>query len=40
MSQIVEEVTAADDRRQGNASLNDLLERTKDKCPENTQIPS
>ncbi|CAG2185017.1 unnamed protein product [Mytilus edulis] len=46
MSQIVEEVTAADERRQGNAhlsewiSLNDLMERTKDKCPENTQIPS
>ncbi|CAG2208657.1 unnamed protein product [Mytilus edulis] len=46
MSQIVEEVTAADERRQGNAhlsewiSLNDLMERTKDKCPENTQMPS
>lgn len=46
LSEIVEEVTAADERRQGTAhlsewlSLSDLIDRTKEKCPENTPIPS
>ena len=46
MAGIVEEVTAADDRRHGEAhlsefiSLNEMIEKTKEVCPEGTAIPS
>jgi len=38
MSGIVEEVTAVDDRRHG--TLNEMIEKTKENCPEGTEIPS
>ena len=43
---LVVHVIAADERRQGTAhltewlSLNDLMNRTQERCPENTQVPS
>ena len=46
MAGLVEEVTAADDRRYGEAhlsafiSLNEMIEKTKEVCPEGTAIPS
>ncbi|MES9904556.1 MAG: hypothetical protein ABW168_18000, partial [Sedimenticola sp.] len=46
LGELVEEFTAADDRRHNEAhmsqilSLKDLIQQAKDRCPENTDIPS
>ena len=46
LAEVIEEYTAADDRRHNEAhmsqilSLKDLISQTKEKCPENTSIPS
>ena len=46
MAGIVEDITAADDRRHGEAhlsefiSLNEMIAKTKEVCPEGTAIPS
>jgi hypothetical protein len=46
LAEVVEEVTAADERRHNAAhlskwiSLSDMIEEVKDKCPQDTPIPS